>query len=120
AVSVATGPTQDSFGTSNGEWVVTLDVSFSAAGEAVFNYQLKLSHEAGDCNGSSQHSRLSPLDGVSQTGQQNVPIPANQIIELPSITVTKLVDRGTGSFVPADAGEYCFTLDSGTCTAIDA
>ncbi|TML03105.1 MAG: DUF11 domain-containing protein [Actinobacteria bacterium] len=115
----ASAPVQDQFGTSSGEWVVTLDVSFADAGEAVVNYQLKLSQVAGDCNGSSQHSRLSPLDGVSQTGQQNVPVPANQIIELPSITVTKLVDRGTGTFVPADAGEYCFTLDSGTCAAID-
>jgi uncharacterized repeat protein (TIGR01451 family) len=118
-VGVAGGPTADSFGTSNGEWVVTLDVSFADAGQAVVNYQLKLSNAAGDCSGSSQHSRLSPGDGVSQTGQQNVPVPANQIIELPSITVTKLVDRGTGTFVPADAGEYCFSLDGGTCTAID-
>jgi uncharacterized repeat protein (TIGR01451 family) len=120
AVSVASGPTADSFGTSNGEWVVTLDINASAAGEAVVNYQLKLSSQAGDCSGSSQHSRLSPGDGVSQTGQQNVPVPANQIIELPNITVTKLVDRGTGTFVPANAGEYCFTHDSGTCTAIDS
>ena len=63
-VAVASGPTADS-----GEWVVTLDVAFSGAGEAVVNYQLKLSDQAGDCNGSSQHSRLSPGDGVSQTGQ---------------------------------------------------
>ena len=115
-VGVASGPTADS-----GEWVVTLDVSFSAEGEAIVNYQLKLSNEAGDCNGSSQHSRLTPGDNVSQTGQQNVPVPANQIIELPNITVAKLVDRADGAgFVPASAGEYCFTLDSGTCTAIDS
>jgi uncharacterized repeat protein (TIGR01451 family) len=119
-VSVASGPTADSFGTSNGEWVVTLNINASAAGEAVVNYQLKLSNQAGDCSGSSQHSRLSPGDGVSQTGQQNVPVPANQVIELPSITVAKLVDRGTGTFVPANAGEYCFTMDSGTCTAVDS
>jgi uncharacterized repeat protein (TIGR01451 family) len=119
-VGVASGPTADSFGTSNGEWVVTLNVSFADAGEAVVNYQLKLSSTAGDCSGSSQHSRLNPLDGVDQTGQQNVPVPANQVIELPNITVTKLVDRGTGTFVAADAGEYCFTLDAGTCTPINA
>ena len=119
-MGVASGPTADSFGTSNGEWVVTLNVDFSAAGEAVVNYQLKLSNQAGDCSGSSQHSRLNAGDGVSQTGQQNVPVPANQVIELPNITVTKLVDRGTDTFVPANAGEYCFTLDSGSCTAIDA
>ncbi|HMC72297.1 MAG TPA: hypothetical protein VKJ07_24275, partial [Mycobacteriales bacterium] len=64
--------------------------------------------------------RLNPLTGVDETGQQNVPVPANQVIELPNITVTKLVDRGTGTFVTAAAGEYCFTLDSGTCTAIDS
>jgi len=115
-VAVASGPTADS-----GEWVVTLDVAFSGAGEAVVNYQLKLSDQAGDCNGSSQHSRLSPGDGVSQTGQQNVPVPANQIIELPNITVAKLVDRADGAgFVPAAAGEYCFMLDSGACTPIDS
>src|SRR5437588_6491850 len=120
AVSVASGPTADSFGTSNGEWVVALDVSFADAGEAVVNNQRKLSPTAGDCSGSSQHSRLNALTGVDETGQQNVPVPANQVIELPNITVTKLVDRGTGSFVTAAAGEYCFTLDSGTCTAIDS
>ena len=87
-VGVHSGPTSDSFGTSSGEWVVTLDVSFADAGSAVVNYQLKLASEAGDCNGSSQHSRLSPGDGVDQTGQQNVPVPANQVIELPNITVT--------------------------------
>ena len=73
--------------------LVDVDVAFSGAGEAVVNYQLKLSDQAGDCNGSSQHSRLSPGNGVSQTGQQNVPVPANQIIEIPNITVAKLVDR---------------------------
>jgi uncharacterized repeat protein (TIGR01451 family) len=115
-VGVASGPTADT-----GEWVVTLNIDFAAAGEAIVNYQLKLSNQAGDCTGSSQHSRLSPGDGVSQTGQQNVPIPANQIIELPSITVAKLVDRSDGAgFVPASAGEYCFTLDAGSCTAIDS
>ena len=119
-VGVASGPTADSFGTSNGEWVVTLNVDFADAGSAVVNYQLKLSSTAGDCSGSSQHSRLSPGDGVDETGQQNVPVPANQVIELPSITVTKMVDRGTGTFVTADAGEYCFSLDGGTCTAIDS
>jgi uncharacterized repeat protein (TIGR01451 family) len=115
-VGVASGPTADA-----GEWVVTLNIDFAAAGEAIVNYQLKLSNQAGDCTGSSQHSRLSPGDGVSQTGQQNVPVPANQIIELPSITVAKLIDRSDGAgFVPAGAGEYCFTLDAGTCTAIDS
>ena len=116
-VGVASGPAP----ADAGEWVVTLNIDFAAAGDAIVNYQLKLSNQAGDCTGSSQHSRLNPGDGVSQTGQQNVPVPANQIIELPSITVAKLVDRSDGAgFVPASAGEYCFTLDAGTCTAIDS
>jgi uncharacterized repeat protein (TIGR01451 family) len=119
-VTTVGSPTPDSFGTSNGEWVQQLHVDFAGAGEAEVYYTLKLSLHAGECNGSSQHSRLSPLTGVSQTGQQNVPVPANQVIEFPSITVNKLVDRGTGSYVPASAGEYCFTLDGGTSACTDS
>jgi uncharacterized repeat protein (TIGR01451 family) len=119
--AISLGPrTQDSFGTSNGEWVQELDINFPAAGEAIVNYQLKLSPHAGECNGSSQHSRLQPGTDVSQTGQQNVPVPANQVIEFPSITVVKEVDRGTGTFVPASAGEYCFTVDGGASACTDA
>jgi hypothetical protein len=77
-VGVASGPTADS-----GEWVVTLNVDFAAAGEAIVDYQLKLSNQAGDCTGSSQHSRLNAGDGVSQTGQQNVPIPAKPMHRAP-------------------------------------
>ena len=120
AVTVKDGPTADSFGTSGGEWVVTLGIDFPAAGEAIVNYQLKLSPHAGECNGSSQHSRLQPGDLVSQTGQQNVPVPANQVIEFPSITVVKQVDRGTGTYVTASAGEYCFTIDGGANACTDA
>ena len=59
---------------------------------------------------------------VTQTGAQNVPVPANQIIELPEITATKQIDRdGNGTFEDiADAGEFCFKLDGGTCIATDA
>ena len=101
----------------SGEWVVTLNISGPANGEGRVNYQLKLSDEAGQCNGSSQHSRLNPAGGdVEQSGQQNVPVPANQVIELPDITVIKMIDRdGNGSFEStANANEYAFTLDGTT------
>src|SRR5712691_10422175 len=45
--------TQEGFGTSSGEWVQVLNIDFPAAGEAIVNYQLKLSLQAGQCNGSS-------------------------------------------------------------------
>ncbi|MDQ3778311.1 MAG: hypothetical protein M3310_05530, partial [Actinomycetota bacterium] len=121
-VTVASGPTAQSFGTSNGAWVVRLDVTFSAAGEAVVNYQLKLSPTAGDCNGSSQGSRINAGTNVQQTGQQNVPVPANQITQKPEITITKKIDRnGDGTFESnASAGEFCFSLDGGTCVATNS
>lgn len=122
-VSTSGSPVATDFGTSSGEWVQTLNISFSAAGEAVVNYTLTLSDEAGECNGSSQHSRLNAAGGdVTENGQQNVPVPANQVIEFPEITVTKNIDRdGNGSFEDiADAGEYCFSLDGGTCTPTDS
>ncbi|TMK34631.1 MAG: DUF11 domain-containing protein [Actinobacteria bacterium] len=105
------------------ETVVTLHADFSDAGSATINYTLTLSLNAGDCSGSSQHSRLAnaPSDGgdFGNIGAQNVPVPANKVLVLPNITVNKLVDRGNGSFVPAFAGEYCFTLDSATTQCTD-
>src|SRR5438093_3784129 len=105
------------------ETVVTLHADFSDAGSATVNYTLALSPSAGDCSGSSQHSRLanSPTDGgdFANIGAQNVPVPANKVIQLPDITVNKLVDRGSG-FVPANAGEYCFTLDGGSVQCTDS
>ena len=53
-------PVAADFGTSNGEWVQTLEVTFSDFGVAVINYHLRLSDQAGECNGASQHSRLNP------------------------------------------------------------
>jgi len=113
-ITYSSGPTADSFGTSNGEWIVVLNSSSISNGEATVYYTLKLSDEAGQCNGSSQHSRLNPGGGdVAQQGAQNVPVPANQVIELPEITVTKMIDRdGNGSFEStALAGEFSFALD---------
>ena len=102
-----TGPDAD-------EWIQTLNVSFTGDGEVTVYYFLTLSDEAGDCTGSSQHSRMGAVTGdFKNPGARNVPVPANQIIELPQITVIKMIDRdGDGSFEDtADAGEYCFRLD---------
>ncbi len=115
-VTVASGPTAVS-----GEWVVTLNVDFATAGEAVVNYYLMLSDEAGECSSSSQHSRLNPAPAeaagdVTQTGAQNVPVPANQIIEVPengSIEVTKDLDPDT------DGGLFDLLVDTDT-VATDA
>lgn len=110
-VSVVSGPTAADFGTSSGEWVVTLFVEYPTtfdhpAGGATVNYTLQLSDEAGDCNGSSQHSRLNPAGGtLEQSGQQNVPVPANQVIELPELTIIKNVLTGT-----ANENQWCFTV----------
>ena len=129
-VSVDSGPTATDFGTSSGEWVVVLDINFAGTfghddpdAIARVNYTLTLSDQAGDCNGSSQHSRLNEAGGdVKQTGAQNVPVPANQIIELPRITVMKKIDRdGNGSFESTAAeGEFCFSLDAGPCVPTDS
>jgi uncharacterized repeat protein (TIGR01451 family) len=121
-VSTSGSPVAQNFGTSNGEWVQTLNISFTGTGEATVNYWLTLSNEAGECNGSSQHSRLNPAGGdVTQSGQQNVPVPANQIIELPEIYVQKWVDSNGDGTVDrrATAGEWKFSLDGGTPVATD-
>jgi len=118
SVSVVSGPT-----VSSGEWIVILNISGSTNGEGRINYQLRLSNQAGQCSGSSQHSRLNPAGGdVEQSGQQNVPVPAQQVIELPDITVTKNIDRdGNGSFEStAIAEEYSFTLDGTTTLSTNA
>jgi len=121
-VSLIGTPIAQNSGTSNGEWVQTIEVSFSGDGTARLNYHLRLSNFAGDCGpGSSQHSRIDEAatnqGDFEATGAQNVPIPANQVIEIPEITVTKRIDRdGDGVFESfAEDGEYCFTLDGGAC-----
>lgn len=105
------------------EWTQLLQVTATTAGEATIYYKLQLSQEAGECNGSSQHSRLDDVSGdFKNIGQQNVPVPANQIIELPDITVIKNIDTdGDGvSNRPANAGEWQFSLDGGSPVATDA
>jgi prealbumin domain-containing protein len=119
-VTTIGSPVQQNAGTSSGEWVQLLEIHFDDAGTAVINYHIRLSDEAGECNGSSQHSRLAEpatnAGDFTQTGAQNVPVPANQVIELPDITVIKKIDRdGDGSFEDvADEGEYRFCLDPST------
>jgi hypothetical protein len=122
-VTLVGSPQPSQFGTSNGEWLQQIHVVFNSAGVARVNYYLRLSSDAGECSGSSQHSRLDPISGdVSQSGAQNVPVPANQIIELPDITVTKQLDtNGDGTIDrTANAGEFCFKLNNGTCQATNA
>lgn len=112
------------------EWVQVLDINYGGTfghddpdSKTRVNYTLKLSNEAGECSGSSQHSRLNPAGGtVEQSGAQNIPVPANKVIELPEITVTKNIDRnGDGGFEStALAGEYSFTLDGITTLSTNA
>lgn len=116
-------PVATDFGTSSGEWVQTLNISFTGNGKATVYYYLTLGDFAGECNGSSQHSRLEPAGGaVRQSGKQNVPVPANQVYELPEITVIKKIDRdGNGSFESfAAEDEYQFCLDGSTCLSTDS
>jgi len=126
-VTFVSGPTAENFGTSNGEWKVILAISGTSNGEGRTSYTLRLSQSAGECNGSSQHSRLDNVSGpdggdVSNMGALNIPVHANQIIELPEITAIKHLDRnGDGVFEDtADAGEFCFALDGGTCISTDS
>lgn len=127
-----TTPTVTTIGTptldvDDNEWVQILEVTFADWGDARVNYYLTLTDEAGECNGASQHSRLANAAAnggdFRNLGANNQAVPANQVIELPEITVTKMIDRdGDGTFEDtADAGEFCFELDaSGTCVDTDA
>ena len=126
AVTTIGSPVAQNSGTSSGEWVQLINVVFTAAGSAQVNYHLRLSDFAGRCSGSSQHSRIAePPTGKGDfeaTGAQNVPVPGQQVIELPDITVIKRIDRnGDGTFESlASAGEYRFCLDVSTCLSTDA
>ncbi len=127
-VTTSGTPVAQDFGTSSGEWVQTLNVSYPTtfshtSNEAVVNYTLRLSNEAGECTGSSQHSRLNPAGGtLAQTGEQNVPVPANQIIELPEIFIQKWVDTNFDGVVDrrATEGEWSFSLNGATPVATNA
>src|SRR3972149_819467 len=125
-VTTVGSPTVDS-----GEWVQLLSINYPDTfghsdpnGVSRINYTLKLSNEASECSsGSPQHSRLNPSGGsVEQSGAQNVPIPANQVIDIPNISVVKNVDEdGDGSVDrTATAGEWSFTLDGSETLETDA
>ncbi len=111
--------TPDGPAVNNGsDWIQKLNVNFSSAGTATLNYHLKLSNQAGECSsGSPQHSRLanSSVGGgdFKNIGNQNVPIPSNQIIELPEIFIEKWVDSDADGIVDrrATQGEWAFSLD---------
>ena len=119
---VTAGTLVQGSGPDTDEWIQTLSVTFAGNGKATIYYHLQLSDEAGECNGASQHSRMGAVTGDFQNpGAQNVPVPANQLVELPDITVIKRIDRdGNGSFEStAGRDEYCFTLDTGLCINTD-
>lgn len=104
-------------------WTTTFGASVASNTEVGLIYNLKISDNAGECDGSSQHSNLDNATGsVKFQGNKNVPIPANQLIELPDITVIKRIDRdGNGNFEStALAGEFSFTLDGTTTLPIDS
>ncbi len=121
--------TLDGPATNNGaDWVQKLNVNFAGVGSATVNYYLTLTNEAGECSsGSPQHSRLANVAGAEggdfkNIGQQNVPIPSNQIIELPEIFVEKWVDTNADGQVDrkAAAGEWSFSLDGATPVPTDS
>ena len=110
------------------EWLQKLNVSFPSSGTAKIDYKLTLSQEAGECNGSSQGSTLDDISGqVKNIGSMNVPVPANQIIELPEIVVEKWIDvngDGDTNDVGIDrlavANEWSFSLDGATAVPTNA
>jgi len=108
------------------DWVQVLNVTASGVGNTTVNYQLQLSDGAGECGaGSPQHSRLSNTPGdttFKNMGNQNIPVPANAIIELPEIVVEKWVDTTGDGVVDrlATSGEWWFSLDGGTSVATNA
>jgi hypothetical protein len=122
-VTTVGAPVQDP---ANKEWVQTISASFTQDAVAFVYYYITIEEDIGSgCDGSSQHSRISggPNSGdFAATGAQNVPVPANKVIEIPNILVIKEIDRdGDGVFEStATAGEYEFCLDGTTCIATDA
>ena len=96
------GPTSD-------EWIQTLSVVFPGNGEATVYYFLTLTDEAGECNGSSQHSRIGATTGHFQNpGTQNVPVPANSIVQTGMLEVVKVLDP------PGDPGEFDLQINGVT------
>lgn len=93
------------------DWIQLIDVEFVGQGSATVNYHLTLTDEASQCSsGSPQHTRLGngpdghQADDFKNIGAQNIPIPAKQILELPSIEIIKSV---TGD---ADPSEFSFSV----------
>ncbi|MFY9588172.1 MAG: hypothetical protein WAT66_12030, partial [Actinomycetota bacterium] len=116
--------TQQSGPTVSGtDWSVVLRVQWTSTGSVRQYFQLKLSGNAGECSGSSQHVAFGTGTGdVKDPGNKSVNIPANDVIELPEIFITKKIDRnGDGTFAAgeiASAGEYKFCLDGSTTNCL--
>ena len=122
-VSYPGGAPPDGVAKDGEDWRRNLQFVFSGPGEIRYNYHLQLSNTAGECSsGSPQHSQVDSFGGdFANTGEKTVPIPSNKILENPTITVFKYIDRGNGTYVLADAGEFGFKLDgAGAFVPIDA
>lgn len=102
------------------------DLSFLAGGDtAVIYWNSLLSLDAADWNGASLHFRL--VEGVEgeKVGNKEVPIQVNQILYLPSLTLTKVVDSGSATpdewffnVSPAINGQSQFNIPTGENSVI--
>ncbi len=114
-----TSPTITPVGTpinTAGDWNQKYEVDFVGAGSAYLYYHLRLTDTAGECNGSSQNSQLvNPTDtgDFKNIGQQTVPVPANDVLQNPSIEVLKYIPDGNGwKLAPDDTWKFCGDLVS--------
>jgi uncharacterized repeat protein (TIGR01451 family)/LPXTG-motif cell wall-anchored protein len=89
-------------GSGNGQYYAQkLNVNFSSAGTTTVIFTLQLSNTAGECSGSNTGVRLnvpSTGDGdFGNVGAKTLPMSANQVLENPSLTITKTVASGDAS-----------------------
>lgn len=96
-------------------------LSFTAtATEATIYWNSHLSFDAAEWNGSSLHFRLVSGIGGEQVGNKEVPVPVRELLLLPSLTLTKVVeigdeppDRWNFLINPAINGETLFDIPDG-------
>ncbi len=76
-------------------WTITTDGTIPVNTKAGLIFSLRLSNIAGSCDGSSQHVHNENDTGdVQLERNQNVPVPANKVIILGSITPIKSTENG--------------------------
>lgn len=84
--------------TQSGDIMRNYTLSFQASGStAVIYWNSFLGVNAADWNGASLHFRLDSGIGGENVGNKEVPIMVNQLLYLPSITLTKTVDHGSAA-----------------------